>query len=202
MSLARILPVAAVLALVGLTPACSSSPPPPADTFVNATVAPGPKAPNTVCGLGSQQQWLEIGTPAGQKPVTVNDGDSQGAYGVQVACTVSPQGDGFNIALNATLGGPNGGSINVTGHVLSSGTSTGITVSFQKGSFGTFRETDCTLDFSYNGNKVPVDPPITAGRIWAHVACPTAASTTGSMTGGQLTTCDGEADFLFEQCGQ
>jgi hypothetical protein len=81
----------------------------------------------------------------------------------------------------------------------------GITAVFESGANGTFQSSDCTLTFQYEGGPVPASPPIAAGRIWGHVSCPAAQASgqtvTGPDGGSQPRQCDGEADFLFEQCG-
>ena len=90
--------------------------------------------------------------------------------------------------------------------------SSGISASFAGGGGGVFREeagsTDpmgCTITYEYDpfgttggvagDQPVPTSPPIAAGRIWGHIKCPNAVSTS---TPG--VACDAEADFLFEQC--
>ena len=76
---------------------------------------------------------------------------------------------------------------------------------FQSTGSGTYRETDCTISFTYQQEAVPDNPPIAAGRIWGHISCPTAqvAGQTVMLPDGgtQNRQCDAEADFLFEQCG-
>lgn len=189
--------------------ACSSNTPAPADAFVNALVGEGSNG--AVCNLKAQTAFVGIGTPVAGKPVTVNDGDSQsGSSTVHVSCSVTTAGNGFDVSLNATLEGLQGGSLTITsppgqGAISDSGGS-GITGVFQSASAGVYRESDCTISFMYNGTDVPDAPPIAAGRIWGHISCPTAKlngeTTTGADGGAADVTCDAEADFLFEQCGQ
>lgn len=199
------------LALAGacaLASACNNNNPAPADAFVNALVGGGG---NPACNLKVRQNYVSIGTPTGGKPTTVNDGDSQsGSSTVHVSCSVTTSGNGFDVTLNATLEGQQGGSLTITspsgqGAVTASGGS-GITGVFQSPVDGVYRQKDCTIDFSYNGSPVPDSPPIAAGRIWGHISCPNATlngqTTTGADGGPADVTCDAEADFLFEQCGQ
>lgn len=192
--------------------ACSNSAPAAADAFVGATMGPNDTtSPNQICQLGSTQPWLTVGAVrGGSKPTVVNDGDSQGGAPVHVSCTVSTVGDGFDIALSVTEEGTTGGAVVINspagqGAVTASGGS-GISVSIVSGQKGSFRESDCTLTYKYDGADVPDDPPIAAGRIWGHVTCPSAqesgSTLTGADGGAATRQCDGEVDFLFEQCGQ
>jgi hypothetical protein len=188
--------------------ACNNSSPAPNAAFVNALVGGGG---NPACNLKVRAPFVGIGTPTGGKPVLVNDGDSQsGSSTVHVSCSVTTSGSGFDVSLNATLEGQQGGSLTITspsgqGAVTESG-GTGITGVFQSPIDGVYRQKDCTIDFSYNGNPVPDSPPIAAGRIWGHIKCPNAVlsgqTTTGADGGPADVACDAEADFLFEQCGQ
>jgi hypothetical protein len=77
---------------------------------------------------------------------------------------------------------------------------------FESGSYGNYRDENCTITFTYQGNTVPDQPPLAAGRIWGHISCPNAENSgktvQGEDGGTENVTCDGEADFLFEQCGQ
>ncbi|HEY8038602.1 MAG TPA: hypothetical protein VIF15_02365 [Polyangiaceae bacterium] len=185
--------------------ACSNNPPAPPDVFMNAQVGTGPSSPSQVCNFGTQQQWLQIGSPTGDKPTTVADGNSQsGGASVHVTCTVGTGGSGFNISLNAVEDGLSGGSVTVTGTVDTTTGGTGLTGVFQSQTNGRYADNNCTLTYMYNGNPVPVSPPVAAGRIWGHVSCPNAKVSGQPVTlpdGGIVDRqCDGEADFLFEQC--
>jgi hypothetical protein len=199
----------ALLAACGAASACSSNHPAVPDAFIQATVGVGAMSGPQLCNFGSVQQWLNIGTPVGGKPTTVQDGNSQAGSTVHVSCTVATSGDGFDVSLAATQEGLTGGSVIITspsgqGAVTQMG-GTGISASFESETYGTYREDDCTISFTYQGGPVPDQPPLAAGRIWGHLSCPTAqvsGQTVMSPDGGtQDRQCDGEADFLFEQCG-
>ncbi|MGH7294868.1 MAG: hypothetical protein ACRELB_08045 [Polyangiaceae bacterium] len=202
---------APLLAASAFAAACSNNAPAASDAFILATVGEGSASPNSICQLGSTQSWLTVGgLRGGSKPTVVNDGDSQGGAPVHVNCTVSTVGDGFDVSLSVIEEGTTGGSVVITspsgqGAVTASG-GTGISASFVSNKNGAFRETDCTITYKYDGADVPDQPPIAAGRIWAHLSCPSAQESGTTLTGpdGGPTTrqCDGEADFLFEQCGQ
>jgi len=199
----------ALVATCAAVSACSSNHPAQPDAFIQATVGFGTESGPQVCNFGSVQQWLDIGTPVGGKPTTVQDGQSQAGSTVNVSCTVSTSGDGFDISLAATQQGLTGGSVIITspagqGAVTQSGGSN-ISASFESESYGTYREDDCTISYLYQGETVPDMPPVAAGRIWGHISCPTAQVSGKTVTlpdgGTQNVQCDAEADFLFEQCG-
>jgi len=200
----------ALLAACATASACSSNPAPTAQAFVAATVGVGPMSNSTVCNLGTVEPWVDVGTAVGGTgtPVTQANGSNQGGAKVDVSCTVAASGNGFDIDLNVTLEGLNGGSVTITspggmGAVTQSGGS-GITGVFENGTQGKYRETDCTIAFMYNGQPVVTSGgPLAAGRIWGHISCPTAeiSGQTVMVDGGtQNVQCDAEADFLFEQC--
>jgi hypothetical protein len=188
--------------------ACSNNNPPAPDAFVQATVGVGPQSPAAVCNYsGGAQDFLDIGTPTGGKPTTVQDGSSQNNTSVHVSCSITTAANGFDISLNATLEGLQGGSVTITspsgqGAVTTSGGT--VTASFQSAEHGLYKESDCQITFTYQGTTVPDNPPIAAGRIWGHISCPAAQAANGQGTvgpdGGGAAQCDAEADFLFEQC--
>jgi len=152
---------------------------------------------------------LQIGTSTGGNPTRVNDGDTQnGSQKVQVKCTVSPSGGGFDVQLQATENGV--GTLIITspagqGAVSDQG-GQNITGVWESQTNGTYRESDCTISYMYNGSTVPDSPPIASGRIWGHISCPNAqiGGVTAMLPDGGVMdkTCDNEADFLFENCGQ
>jgi hypothetical protein len=200
---------AAWLALLGAcvaASACSNKSPPTPDAFVTATLGVGAQSSSTLCSFGSRATFVAIGSPTRPNPATVRDGDSQANGSVSISCTVSAVGSGFDVDLSATDNSLKGGSLTIQspsgkGAVTTQGGS-GISASFTSGQNGDFGESDCTISFMYNGSQVPDSPAIAAGRIWGHISCPTATETSGQQMGGQPAQCDGEADFLFEQCGQ
>ena len=194
--------------------ACSNNSTPPPDTFVNAALGGG----MACSSYPSLQRWLEIGTATAGHPNTVQDSGSDRNANVSVNCTVHPQGSGFDIELTAIEDGPMGGSLTITspqgnGSVTTS-PSSGVSASFVGQGGIVYREqagandtTGCTITYSYDSGgsvggvagdaKVPVDPPIAAGRIWGHIKCPKAVSSAMPNV-----VCDAEADFIFEQCQQ
>jgi len=185
--------------------ACSSNGPPPT-VFMASTIQAGSVGP--ACDYGSQTTWIDIGIATGVDPVTVGSGGSSTDGKISASCSVHPAGNGFDISLSATLYGLKGGTVTITsppgqGAVTTSGAS-GITMIFQNAT-GKYTSDACTLTYTYSGEAVPRSPPIASGRIWAHVSCPMALDNYGMILtndGGIPKSCDTEADFLFEYCGE
>jgi hypothetical protein len=196
----------AVLAFfVAATSACTS-PASPVDTFVSATVAPSGMAAG-LCNFGSLTDWLHIGTATGTDPTKVANGDSQGGGKVSATCTVHQNGNAFDLELNAALGGI--GSVTIlsrSGQGVTTGGGKDLSASFESASMGQFSQDGCTLSYTYNGAPVPRSPTVAPGRIWGHISCPAMQDPDVNKTlpdgGVGPQTCDGEADFLFEYCGQ
>ena len=198
------------LGACAMASACSSNPAPTPQAFIAATVGVGPMSDSRVCNFATLDQWLEVGTGVGGggTPDTQSDGSNQGGAKISVACTVSTSGSGFDIDLSVTQDGSQGGSVTITspggmGAVTQNG-GTGITGVFESATNGRYRESDCTIAFTYMGEPI-TQTPIAAGRIWGHISCPTAqvsGQTVMTADGGsEDVQCDAEADFLFEQCG-
>jgi hypothetical protein len=161
-----------------------------------------------LCPYASQKTWIDVGTATGAQPTTISDGAVQGGGKVSVACTVHPDGNGFDVQLNAGLSGQ--GSVTITsnapGAVTQASGGKGITGTFESGQMGRYSSNNCTISYMYGNGKVPNNQPIAAGRIWAHLSCVDAQRTDTLMVGPDggttFTTCDTEADFIFENCAQ
>ena len=211
------LPLALPLGLlVGLPVAgCSNSPPPPPETYINATIGPARDSNNNnLCTYGSAKSALQIGqvaagsaTTGSMGPIPQADGSSQAGAPVNVLCTVA---GGFQVSLTARLGAAGssaGGGLSVNGHIDVDNGGTNVSASLSApDTGGGFSSSACTVTFRYAGGSVPVSPPIAGGRVWAHLSCPTMTSTDLMvvMIGSTQVTeqCDVEADFLFENCSQ
>jgi hypothetical protein len=185
---------------------CGASCPTP-EGFVLATMGPGPGGPAGVCDLGATTSWLMVGAPTPSIPSSVPDGSSQNGGPVAVECSVIPVNAGFDVSLRISIGGPGGGGLTITspaglGAVTMAGAQ-GIMATWQSETFPPASESDCTIAFTYEGHPID-EPPVAAGRIWGHLSCPQAAfdseTVVGPDGGGATAHCDGEADFLFEQC--
>ena len=186
--------------------ACSNSNPQPADGFVLATMGIS-KVPG-LCSFSSTTPWVDVGTATGGKPTTVQNGSQEEGATVHVNCSVSAVGQGFDVLVSVTQDGLEGGSVTFgsapgQGAITASGGT--LQGSFGSGRYGDYDDANCMLTYTYQGTTVPDSPPIAAGRIWGHVSCPNAQISgqlgTGADGGSTEKTCDGEADILFEQCG-
>jgi hypothetical protein len=189
----------------GVGPAESSGP--AAQGFVSAYVGPG-SANSSACGFGSEVPIVTIGVPTDPEPGTESSGSYQaGASGgiVTIDCSVDPSGSAFKVRVFVEVTGMAGGSMSFEGTVDPTNGTSAISAGFTNAS-GTFSQSnDCTIMFDYMGNPVPVSgSPIAQGRIWGHLSCPNAMQSgteeTGEDGGTVTRTCDGEADFLFENC--
>ena len=128
---------------------------------MTAVVSPGNNG-SAVCQFGKEQPFVTIGTPTGPIPTTVTDGNTQAGAAVHVNCSVSPNGDGFNLQLTATVEGLSGGTMTVTGHVTSQGGS-GLSGTFNSSDNGTFSQSgSCTIQYTGTFGpppQYPVAPP-------------------------------------------
>jgi hypothetical protein len=203
---------AAFVALAGAaTVACNNPPPPPSDAYVQSFINP-PSFRASCPAVASNTQVLAVGNgdpSSPNKPSTVQDQGSQSGANVGVSCTIHPDNNGFDVSLEVTLAGQNGGSITINTapgtQVTSMGGTVSATFNAYNESFGTFQSDNCTLDY---GNAHPSDnQPIAGGRVWGHILCPQVVEQTGKTGtspegGSEPETCAGEAYFLFEQCAQ
>jgi len=186
--------------------ACSGNKAPIPNAFVLAYVGPG-NGGSSICGYQSDATFVEIGSPHSMEPSTLTSGDFQPSWGtVHLDCKVDSSGGGnFFVQLSAEVDGPMGGSMTVVGTVGPNG-GTGLQGGFTAAGMGSFLDpNDCSITFVYNNAPVPVSgSPIASGRIWAHVDCPNAqqmgTSEMGADGGTSVRTCDGHADFLFQNC--
>jgi len=187
--------------------ACSGSKPPVANAFLSAEVGPG-SGNGSLCGYGSNQDWPPVGSPLSPEPSVTTSGDFEQGWGkVTLFCKVDSTGGGnFNIELSAEVAGPMGGSVTVSGTVNdTTGATGGITGSFTSATKGSFSDSNCSVTFTYLMMPLGVSgSPIAKGRIWGHLSCPNATQQETSVPtedgGSTQETCDGEADFLFQNC--
>ncbi len=186
--------------------ACSNSPGPPAKAYLSATIGPGSLTgvnDASACSMQSDIPY-QIGNPVANKPTEYEDGSHQGGGSVHVFCTVDQSGNGFNINVSAQiLGSDMSGSMSISGTVNQNGSSSGL-----RGIFATagqqFVDSNCTFTQTYNNNPLPAGGAPASGRIWGHIDCPNAEESgmfgLGADGGAVTRTCEGSADFLFENC--
>jgi hypothetical protein len=178
--------------LVGLAPGCSGNNTPPASVALAWAVQPG----THVGTCGAVNDTITIGNPEGG-PDVVATGTSFNGVPVTVNCDVAPNSGGYYVSANAVFG--NQGQLTIKGQInvaagATPGTQTNITGSFGDntpgGLIANLSDTNCTITFTHNAHM-----GIAPTRIWGTIDCPNASATNG-------TVCDGNAEFLFEYCGQ
>jgi hypothetical protein len=179
--------------LVGLAPGCSNNNTPPASVTLAWTVQPGTH--NGMCG--AVNDTITIGDDTTDPIQTTANGSSFNGVPVSVNCDVAPNSGGYYVSANVVYGGA--GQLNIKGqiNVAQGATPTpqsGITGSFSdhvpNGLIANLTDTNCTITFTKRPGM-----GIAATRIWGVIDCPNAAAANG-------TICDGNAEFLFEYCGQ
>jgi hypothetical protein len=191
--------------------ACSSSSPPP-DTFIHATL--GPMAGNAaLCSMQTVGDAVAIGTlkGAGLRPFVVSDQGMNMGGTVNIMCQVSGASGGFDVNVTATTTAAatstaiGGGVVTVVGHVDGNGMGTSIHTVISSNQIS-WSSNSCTVTAMFDRAPVPQTPSIAAGRIWGHVSCPSMGPDNGVvvMVNGvqMMQQCDGEVDFLFENCSQ
>ncbi len=180
--------------LVAIAPGCSSNTQSTPQAGIVWTVEAGNNS-GALCPVSGADSWTIGG--GGTDDSTVGDqGTTAGGVPVGVSCTVSGSDSaGYNIFATATYG-TNIGSLTIQGHV--DGTKKAqeningqFNDNLPKGMIANLTEANCTITYTNNPNM-----GVAQGRIWAHIDCPTANDANRSRT------CDANADFRFENCGQ
>jgi hypothetical protein len=189
-----------VLAMPAAIGACSSDQKATPRVTFDSRVSPGSHGSD----CPETGTWVSIGTfgnpGAGTKEdgspkepvVPVDDGGEFGQGTAGVTCAVTPEGDGFHVSATATLTATGGGAIFIDGHFTASGNQENISATFTSNERGSYVETDhkCTAIYSQ-----PLET-VAAGRVWADINCPNAELKS------QNRTCNFDATFRFENCGQ
>jgi hypothetical protein len=188
--------------ILALAPGCSSSSA-AAAVALQWRVTPGPNGAGT---CGASNDFFSIGyIPQSGTIVTASNGgtynEDGGAGGapVTVQCTVAPVSGGYSVQAFVEYGSL--GSLTINGTIMVSGnaapgTQTGITGTFGDGiglAGAKLTDDNCTVTFTQNANM-----GIAPSRVWGVIDCPHATETGNSAT----LNCDGNAEFLFENCGQ
>ncbi|MGH7438066.1 MAG: hypothetical protein ACRENE_20480 [Polyangiaceae bacterium] len=183
--------------------ACSSNPGPAPKAYAAVLImAGGNPGVNDVPACGGGDFNYTVGAATAGMPMDYADGTDH-AGKVSVYCTVDSNGGGFDVNLSVEIAAAMGGTLSVSGHVNATGSSTGLNATFE--TMGQlFRDNDCTFSQVYNGAPIPSNAGPASGRIWGHLDCPNAMESgmfgQGADGGAVTKTCDGSADFLFENC--
>jgi hypothetical protein len=194
-----LVPVAACAAI-----ACSGNKSPTPDVWVTATV--GQTAAGGTCNEQSATTIISVGPQSPSpldKPTTVSSGGADVGGTVNITCSINPSGSGFDVQLSVVKSGQ--GSLTITsapgkGAVTETGGT--VTVTWSNPMVGQYDQSDCMFTATFQGGSLPsgAGPAVAGGRIWGHVSCPAAQNQNQTLMNGMFVTCDGEADFLFENC--
>jgi hypothetical protein len=150
---------------------------------------------------------MQVGQPGvpTDNPTTPPTRVLSGAQDVTIACSVHQEGDSFAINLQISQGNVTGmgaSSLTVSGMVNASTGGTSLTSDVSNTIAGDYHSSTCTVSYSTpSAGAPPQGPPVAPGRIWAHVSCPATQNAAITTQSGGPSTCDAEADFIFENCG-
>jgi hypothetical protein len=157
----------------------------------------------------SDQTVVDVGQPgtASSQPVLVTSGTAPRLSAVQIGCSVHPQGSSYAVNLQISqdtdVQGTGSMSLTVMGVVdPTAGATMDVLGEVSTNQGDEYISGTCSVTFSTPGaGASPPSAPVAAGRIWAHLSCP-AAQNAAIVVGTGPETCDAEADFIFENCGQ
>jgi len=188
--------------VLALAPGCSNSSAAPAVAVI-WKVTEGPNGAGT---CGAVYDTFSIGTiPQSGTIVTESNGSTynedggSGGAPVTVQCTVAPTSTGYSVQAFVEYG--DYGSLTINGSIAVSGSAQPGTQTNISGTFGDgiglagakLADDDCTVTFTQNANM-----GIAPSRIWGVIDCPNATASGNTAT----MNCDGNAQFLFENCAQ
>jgi hypothetical protein len=122
------------------------------------------------------------------KPVDDGGEDQQGV--AVVSCSVTEDGDGFQVKAHAELTGATGGAVTITGRFTKAGDQPDISVALTKRG-ETFTDQHCTARYDTVAGQT-----VAAGRVWASVECANAEFPSAQQI------CASKAQFRFENCAQ
>jgi hypothetical protein len=187
--------------------ACSSSPSPP-QAFVKLVMSPSIGAPGMCVGYASQTTIMQVGTPGmpDSVPAVAPTRVATGASSVVVSCSVHQTGTttyAVNLAIsqgdvNAMIGTS---SLIIAGTVDSSQGGTNLSGDVSTSTGGDYHSSTCSITFSTPGaGGEPAGAPVAPGRIWAHLSCDGTQNPNITTQADTPSTCDAEADVIFENC--
>ncbi len=180
------------------------------DAYISASLS---SSADSMCPFASGDV-VSAGMPTpGMLPESVTAGQNN----LSLTCSVVASGDGYDIQLDASLPGSTGGEFTATGHVTvgsADGLSGGGTVNAQfvsQSEGQAYLGMNCPVTYQYLGSPIAPAERLSPGQIFAHISCPM-ATVSGSGTSGTqvmlpdggvaVSTCDGEADILFQNCSE
>jgi len=171
---------------------CSNDSGPSARVALNSTLGSSSAHPQDVCKL-SPAPWITIGAVGnqvapGSTTVPVNNGEAWNGHTVTADCSVTADGDGFQVQASVSV--DTVGSFSVSGRFTTTGPITPVQGIFQRGDTGSFKQDNCTVTYPR-----PDEMKIAGGRVWAQIDCPDATFE------AQNRICHAQAEFRFENCG-
>ena len=126
-------------------------------------------------------------------PATCPTTFAEGSSGLSINCRVSPNGDGFDIQLDASQPGSEGGELTISGHVdHRRQRRQGDRAVREPDGRRRVRASDCDVTY-----VVPSDSPSrrtsarSPGSFFGHISCPNAMNAGGSISGQQVIGPDG-----------
>jgi hypothetical protein len=197
------------LVLSAAAGACSSSQPPQA--YARVLMSASPTSPGNCVGFVAATPVIAVGNPAvgGANPMPASR-VANGAQQVTIACTVRPSGSGYvvdviiNQANTMGSGAARLEAYTAAGQVIDpvNGGTMNVVTDLTTTTSGAYHFDTCSISFNTPSAGSPSGSYIAAGRIWAHLSCDGIVNMT-SMTGTppMPSTCDAEADLIFENCG-
>lgn len=147
--------------------------------------------------------FIEVGAfrgPTKEETDVVVDGEDVKGSPLKITCSVIPDGDSFNVDVQAQVTASEGGTVHVIGTFKASGEQTGVRAIFQAGDYGQFTDDDCTVTY-YDKSKNE-DPSkttfrgVAAGRVWGFLTCGAAENVQSNKA------CSATAQFRFENCAK
>jgi hypothetical protein len=147
----------------------------------------------TIGSFGNPQLGHMNGDPAAPlidpvRPIDDGGSDQQGT--VSLSCSVTAEGDGFQVKASAQLTGATGGAVSVFGHVGTTGDSPNVTVNLSK-SAETFKSSTCVVTYDTAAGQA-----VAAGRIWANIDCADASNDQAQQL------CSSHVQIRLENCAQ
>jgi hypothetical protein len=179
---------------------------PQPQAFVQLAMSPSLASPGMCVGYPTNAPLMQVGQPGvpTDNPPIQPTRVSTGTQSVTIACSVHQEGDSFAINLRIAQGNVSSTgatTLTITGMVNASTGGTNLTGDVSNTIAGNYSSSACTVSFGTPGaGASPQGPSVAAGRIWAHLSCPAVQSSAVTTQSGAPSTCDAEADFVFENC--
>lgn len=179
--------------------ACESTPATPQVALESTLTAQS--TPSGLDPCPTSGSWIQIGEfrgPTKEETSVIVDGQDQEGAAVSLECSVAPSGAGFKVDVLAELAGVEGGSVRISGDFTTEGEQKNVNAVFQRGDFGQFSATGCTVSYFARGEDTSQKSfrGVAAGRVWGFLTCEAAENPQSNKA------CKATAQFRFENCGK